>query len=689
MPVSPLLVSPALRKFSSLLGAAWVLLVTGVAYHNSLSGPFVLDDSSSITNNLSLRSLSPLQGVFFPSAECTVAGRPFANLTFALNYAFGGTDVRGYHGVNLLIHACSALLLFGLLRRLLLKLAAQPGSRLGARFAWDAETVVVPALCAGLWSVHPLLTSSVTYISQRTELLLGCFALLTLYGLVRAADSGAKRWLLVSIVACWLGMASKEGMVVVPALALLVDATFLAGSFVAALRRRAAYYAGLVASWLLLAFLMADLKHRSVGFGLGVAWWRYALTECEAIIRYFGLVFWPHPLIFDYGAVFPANPVRIALFGAALVLLVVAALVAFRRRPMVGFCLVAFLLILSPTSSVVPISAQPMAENRVYLASAPLVLAAAFGLLTWLGRTGVTAVLLLSGVSVWCTVGRNQVLSSPKELWQDTVAKRPENPRAFENLGEVLFAEGNARAAREQFEHTLRLKPDYPEAHNNLGTCLQLLGEPALSLAHFETAVRLKPDFAAAYTNLGNALISANRPAEARVALEKAMVLLSAPSSLKVGLPETHNSLGNVLMAEGRFAEALPHFESALRLNPGFAQAQVNIGAVMSRLGRNPEAIACFEAALRLDPNQPEAHANLGFLVAATGQLDRSVEHFRAAIKAQPSLFPAQQGLADVLFHQGKRSEALVQYQQSLLLRPADPYVLRRIQECRDAGSPR
>ena len=41
------------------------------------------------------------------------------NLTFAINCALGGTDVAGYHVVNLAIHILAALALFGIVRRTL------------------------------------------------------------------------------------------------------------------------------------------------------------------------------------------------------------------------------------------------------------------------------------------------------------------------------------------------------------------------------------------------------------------------------------------------------------------------------------------------------------------------------------------------------------------------------------------
>jgi hypothetical protein len=74
-----------------------------VAYPNGLGAPFVFDDES-VTGNASIRGLWPAWGALSPPPAGSLAGRPAANLTFALNYAIGGPGVWSYHAVNVLVH---------------------------------------------------------------------------------------------------------------------------------------------------------------------------------------------------------------------------------------------------------------------------------------------------------------------------------------------------------------------------------------------------------------------------------------------------------------------------------------------------------------------------------------------------------------------------------------------------------
>ena len=100
--------------------AAAVLLTAGfAAYANAFHGPFVFDDLSAIERNASLRVLWPPWRWLAAPPGSAMAGRPVLNLTFAIDYALGGLDVRGYHAVNVAIHLIAGVVLFGVVRRTL------------------------------------------------------------------------------------------------------------------------------------------------------------------------------------------------------------------------------------------------------------------------------------------------------------------------------------------------------------------------------------------------------------------------------------------------------------------------------------------------------------------------------------------------------------------------------------------
>ena len=144
------------------------------AYWNGLSAPLVWDDETAIVTNQTIRAVLPLSDSLSPPLETPVAGRPIANLSFALSYAMGGLDETGYHVWNLAVLMASALLLFGIVRRTLV----------ACKCGQSADAVALVSALA--WLAHPLLSETVEYVTQRTESMMGLFFLLTLYAAIRA-----------------------------------------------------------------------------------------------------------------------------------------------------------------------------------------------------------------------------------------------------------------------------------------------------------------------------------------------------------------------------------------------------------------------------------------------------------------------------------------------------------------------
>ncbi len=596
------------------------LLAGVVAYANSLGGPFVFDDLPGIRDNATLTSFVT---AFTPPENSGVGGRPFANLTFALNRALGGNAVPGYHAFNLALHVASALLLFAIARR---TIAGQRSTVAGA--------------IALVWVVHPLTTASVTYLSQRTELLMAFFLLLTLYAFVRGVQTNTAPALAGSAFACALGMASKETMVAAPLVVLLYDRTFLTGSFRESWRLRRGYYLGLAATWLVVAVLMAGtgLAKRSVGFGLGVSAWDYALAEARAVPLYLELAIWPAPLVFDYGPIYAASrAATVAGVGAVLAMLAGAAWLIRRGSP-AGFLAGCFFLLLAPTSSVVPVAEQPMAENRMYL---PLAAIVALGILAAhraMRVRGATLILLAVTALVWLTLIRNRAYADEIRLWTDTVAKRPENARGHFNLGIALLSAGRPEAARAALIAAIAVKPGDPKPHNSLGNVALQLDQPAEAIAHCAEAVRLDPNFAGAWCNLGTARLRTGDATAARVCFERALRLDSS-------LAEAEQGLGNVHFELGRPAEAILHYQVALRLDPALADACYNAGSACLELGRNDEAIGHFERAAQLRPADAEIRNNYGVALARAKRPADAIAQFEQALRLRPDYAEARSNL--------------------------------------------
>jgi tetratricopeptide (TPR) repeat protein len=640
------------------------------------------------------------------------------------------------------IHALAALTLLGVVRRTL------TGPVLRGRFGAAAGPLAF--LTALLWALHPLQTESVVCIAQRTESLCGLFYLLTLYCFLRGVEYDAPHrdvaphhgsnlpgtagsamtrsarpsfWFTLSILACLLGMATKEVMVTAPLIVLLYDRTLLsgrvAGGFGVAWRQRRRYYVALAGTWLLLAWLVlrgSGARGASAGFGLGISSWTYLLQQCKAIVLYLQLSVWPHPLVLDYGTRVVHSVADVWWQGFVVLALLGATVWALMRKPVAGFLGAWFFLILAPSSSVVPLVTQTMAEHRMYLPLAAVIALCVLGLYSLLrprdGPAGPTltddgpldhgspatdrrsrrpqslvpsfpiALVLLVAIAAafgfgLMTVARNRAYRDAVTIWTDTVTKYPVSARAHNNLAVALQRLGNMTEADIHFARAVALQPEYVTAHYDWGVALLDQGRVADAIAQFAAAVRLAPGHADAQVNLGNALVRAQRAAEAVPHYEAALRIRPAA--------DAHYDLGVALVATGRAEEAAGAFQAALQLDPNLPEAHYQLARLADAAGQLADAERLYTETLRLAPDHAAAHARLGLLLAHSGRLAPAAGHFRAVIRLQPGDADAHANLGNVLLLQGQAREAIAQYEEAQRLRPDDERTRENLRLAREA----
>jgi tetratricopeptide (TPR) repeat protein len=640
-----------------LLAGAFIVLAALAAYHNSFSGPFIYDDPASIAKNLTIRHLWPVWKVLSPPRNLTVGGRPLLNFSLALNYALSGDAVWSYHVLNLVIHVLAGLVLFGLVRRTLL----QPVLR--GRFG--AVALPLALVVALLWTVHPLQTESVTYIIQRAESLMGLLYLLTLYCFVRGADAAGegrgakgerpegtalalgsqlstlspKLWFAASGISCFLGMASKEVMVSAPLMVLLYDRTFVSGSFRAAWRQRRGFYLGLASTWLLLGYLVVTTGSRggTAGFGSGSVG-SYALTQFWAIVQYLRLSVWPQPLVLDYGRPVLQQAAAAAPYAAIIIPLVTLTVVGLWRNHPLGFLGAWFFAILAPSSSVVPVVTETIAEHRMYLSLAAVITVIVFGLYALLGRRSVAIGVALAVVLGVLTARRNEDYRTALGIWSDNVAKSPDNPWAHHSEGDVLLLMGRLTEAREQLEVALRLKPDLALSHNDMGVIADQAGRFQEAIDDYTLAVRFSSGLVDAHYNLAVDLHRMGRLAEAID--QYGEVIKANPDDFMAQC-----GLGTALAEQGHLAEALARFKEIARIFPESAEAHYNLGTAFIQLGRFTEALNEYGIAIQINPEYAEAHYNLGNTLVQLGRLPEAIGQYELTLRFKPDYADARKNL--------------------------------------------
>lgn len=537
--------------------AALALVTVGIwAYSPSFRGVFVLDDVRAIVRNPTIRSLWPLSVPLEPPTASTVAGRPVANLSFALNLALapgapgmaGALDPAPFHVGNLVIHLAAALVLFGVVRRTLASEPLRAGVGPGA--PWIALVIAL------VWAVHPLQTAAVTYIVQRVESLMGLFYLLTLYCSIRGAEKvgsdptfvspASRRWAAAAIAFCACGMGTKEVMVTAPIMVAAWDHLFGERGADGVRPTRWGLLGGLASTWLILAALVA-YEHRtpSVSLSPGTVW-QYLLTQAEVVVHYLHLVFVPAQLAFLYDWPLASSPGAVAWPAALLVALLLLTAVGIARRHPASFLGAWFFLILAPSSSFLPILTEVAAEHRMYLPLAAIVSAVVLGLFA-LGRTLLRApkaavaacaimTALVVGVLGLETRARNRVYWSAEGLWQDTVTKRPNDARPRVAHGEALASAGRLADAESELRIGVALEPESPAAQVRLGVVLAQQRKFEEAVPHLERALALRPGDVDAHRFLAEIYAVQHQDRLAVEHSEQALAVLPADGPLMAGL---------------------------------------------------------------------------------------------------------------------------------------------------------
>jgi len=601
--------------------AAGIIIVVGIAaYSNSFQGKFLRhDDSLSITNNPHIQKLWPLSeaiSLLLWSTGSTVAGRPILSISFAVSYALSGLEPWGYHLGNIIIHIIAALLLFAIVKRTLDY--PQFNQRFGTR------AVPLALAVALLWMVHPFQTESVTQMAQRAESMMGMFFLLTLYCAIRGFNSSRSRlWYLAAVLACALGMGTKEVMVAAPLIVPLYDYIFVSKSLKQLLTRRWGLYLSLAATWIIVVALVLIIHYKSGGLRLNKNWtvlknadWLgFTLAQPSVVLEYLRLSFWPWPLGFQGLLARPllsANTLSVTLSVIIVLALLALTFWGILRHSWLGFISAWFFLILAPSSSFVPTLDFWGTIHRMYLSLAALVICATF-VIDYLLRKfvsprlgkipvkilAVSMIALIVAAYTFLTFQQNKNYKSEVAMWTNILRHNPDSIDAHMILNEIYTEKGETdraefhdnellRAYKKQFEREVQLYPNRKEVHYNLGTIYAQQGDYERAKAEFEHEIRINPDHVEAHFNLGNVFLARSEPDKA---VEEYNRAIQIP-------PE-------------KFDYLVDHYKTQIG-------ARINIGSIFIRQGKHKLALEKFETVLQMDPDNVLAMNNLAWLLVTS-----------------------------------------------------------------------
>jgi tetratricopeptide (TPR) repeat protein len=584
---------------------AWVFAVvlatvTIFAYRPAWHGGFLWDDDAYIINNQLLTAPHGWQRIWF-SLDSPSQYFPLTYSTFRIEHALWGLNTTGYHWVNLLLHVGNAFLVWAVLAWLRV-----PGS-------W---------LAAAIFALHPVQVESVAWITERKNVLMGFFFLLTLLAWIAFVDNRTRRpgiLYCLALIAYALALSAKATACTLPA------ALFL----ILWLQKKPITMRRLTQ---IVPFVVLG-----IGMGLLAVWWeRYhqgthrglftflspierILVASRAVWFYLSKIFWPSDLTFIYPRwnISPADLLHYVWLLAGIAACVV---IYFLRRYFgrsVEVAAAFFVVTLSPVLGFIMLFTFRytfVADHYQYLACiGPIALASA-GIVSLFDKFAQYRVLMVGGAlllvaSLGTLTWRQAATYTDIEtLWRTTLARNPECWMAHTNLGLVLLQKPKIDEAIAHYRAALRMQPDSWDAEYNLGTALLGKGQVDEAILHCERAVGMRPTD-----------------------------------------PDSRVSLGDALLQKGRVDDAIAHYQKAMMLDPEHFLARYGLSRALLEKGELDSAIQVCRSALSLRPSDADCHTTLAIALEEKGKAAEALEHYNKGLELAPRSIPTVTNLAWLL----------------------------------------
>lgn len=575
-----------------------LLLLCLVCYSNTFNVSFHFDDLHNITQNTKLHidNLYPgtIYDALFGDSGKKKFYRPVSNLSIALNWYFGKTDVTGYHIVNLGIHILTAFFLY----LTMVNLFSSPN--LAGRFRGDEYFIAI--LAATLWAVNPIQTQAVTYIVQRMAAMTALFYIMGIYFYVKARICHHRhkkiRILFFSgvLISFFLAIGSKENAILLPLSLFLLEVIFFKKTSDPQTRKKLILTGMIITVFIMVSgfvFFLNGGGVESILNGYNVRTFTISeriLTEFRVLIFYLTQIFYPiadrlsldHEIVLSTGFFSPWTTLP-AIF--CVLMLIVIAVWQIKKTPLLSFAILFFFLNHVVESSVIAL--ELIFEHRNYLPSLFLFLPIASGL-KWLINYYTekkimamslicfsTILIIMLGMGTYI---RNMAWADGKTLWEDTLEKAPGKARPYQNLATSYYARiGDHERIMALLEKAMYLsdstrhKAEVISLSNMANIYAQQRKdfEKAIQIYHQILVIDSKNDLAR--YNLALSLIRAGRMTDAMEFVDQ---LLTTKPESAVNL----NLKAFILLKQKDLENALIYIKKAIKLSPDDRKTLRNIG---------------------------------------------------------------------------------------------------------------
>ena len=515
--------------------------------------------------------------------------RPFVLINFAIEKSIFGNNPKALHRINAFYYGILGCLLFWFLNLL-----------------FERKKPWIVFWISLLFVVHPIHTEVVANIKGRDEIFHAIFLLLSFIAALKYTDHPKTKTLLISLITYFIALLCKEMAVTYIALLPLTIWVFR-DIKIKKLSIFTGYFAGVLFLYFMLRSVILDtvtfeekMSVMNNGLAAATSYLDQLATNFFIFANYIKLLFFPHPLAWDYS--FPHFP--IVSFTNPIVILIVVVLIilsalsirGFQSKNKLAYCFLFFIISFSIVSNFFILIGATLGERFLFFPSIAfciflvLLLEKTIRLLKLKKGTAVlsTLVLLIAASYAFKTIDRNKDWVNNEQLFISGALATPNNSRAISALG-TLYRDRAERSNTQQ------------EQINNYKKAIE----------QYNKSIVLYPKNTEAHYNIGVIYMNTNQDNNAKDAFEATILIDSKYISAL-------NNLGFIAIKESNYSEAERMFLKCLDINASFQDAHANLGVVYHNTGNRQKAEEYYTSALELDPNDVNTKANLKLLIGSS-----------------------------------------------------------------------
>lgn len=617
---------------SSKFGIDWsnyflpiVIAVTIITLFPSLYNKFTnLDDTQYVLENFSIKSIGAesLKTIF--SEQFVGNYQPLTMLSYMIDYKFFGLNPFGYHLMNLIFHLLGTLFVFLIIKKI-------SGNNL---------TAFITSL---LFGIHPLHVESVTWISERKDVLYGFFFLWALYLYVSDKPNLAsinteaslpkvrKRFFagkktMAILLLFNLALLSKAQAVILPVVFFLVD--FLMNRKIT----KNVIIEKLPFFILALVFGLIAIKVQGKAGAMQTfqyfPFYERILFSCYALMTYLHKLilpinlscFYPYPETND-----KINTVWVYLSPVVLLTLTMIFWKYFRKSRIILFGVSFFLITILLVLQLIPIGDALYADRYTYIPSIGLFFIAAHFVSPYLKNKAVTAAVIAYLVFLcYLAFQRTKVWKDSITLYTDAINKGYKAAILYNNRGAAFTDIKNNVEALKDFTSLIELKPRYPNGWRNKGLVHERLKQEEEAIKSFSEEIKYYPNDYTNYLSRGTLYVKKQN-------FESAIKDFTKIIELQPNRGEGYYARSEAYGKSNRLTEALADINKAIEFAPANGQAYNNRGIIYSISGKFQEAVNDFTKSLKLNPDNTSAYGNRSLAYKGMGKYEAALKDILTA----------------------------------------------------------